>query len=146
VSDVADMAGQRYGHLVVLERYGHSSSGHATWRARCDCGEETIVRGAKLREGRIKSCGCQQQAPRPRTVIPAPPPKPVPSDPLPIPTREPPEVPRGCVRRLISRTGADDTEDALARAVTMPWWPYVIHQMPYSTAAWWIWFVREERT
>ena len=54
-----DISGQRFGRLTVvaLLRTG-GQGGHADWECLCDCGIRTIVRGTKLRQGRIKSCGC----------------------------------------------------------------------------------------
>ena len=54
---VKDLAGQRFGSLVVLERSEGSQNGKALWRCRCDCGAEKVVAGADLRSGRTKSCG-----------------------------------------------------------------------------------------
>lgn len=52
-----DLTGQRFGRLIVVERYG--TKGHEpTWRCKCDCGNETIVMGAELRKGNTTSCGC----------------------------------------------------------------------------------------
>jgi hypothetical protein len=51
-----DMTGQRFGRLVVLN-YSHSKNA-AFWKCQCDCGQITIVRGATLRYGTAKSCGC----------------------------------------------------------------------------------------
>jgi hypothetical protein len=55
-----DLAGQRFGKLVVVE-LSHQSNG-AWWRCRCDCGGESVVRGAVLRYGSTKSCGCGSKA------------------------------------------------------------------------------------
>lgn len=52
-----ELAGKRFGRLVVIERAGHSDDGHATWLCKCDCGNETIVEGRYLEHNRIKSCG-----------------------------------------------------------------------------------------
>ncbi len=52
-----ELTGRRFGRLVVLERAG-STHGKATWRCRCDCGDETVTRGTYLRNGRTASCGC----------------------------------------------------------------------------------------
>lgn len=55
----ADLNGQRFGRLVVVERIpGRSSSGHARYLCRCDCGAETSVPGMRLRRGDTVSCGC----------------------------------------------------------------------------------------
>lgn len=55
---VVDLTGRRFGKLVVLERAGSAADGHAAWRCRCDCGNETVVTGAHLRKGETTSCGC----------------------------------------------------------------------------------------
>lgn len=54
----ADMSGQRFGRLVVLERSGVAHAGHALWLCRCDCGTEVRSYGSHLRQGRVNSCGC----------------------------------------------------------------------------------------
>ena len=52
--------GNRYGKLTVC---GHSSGkydkyGHYLWKCVCDCGNVCFVKGAQLRNGNTKSCGC----------------------------------------------------------------------------------------
>lgn len=56
---VIDMVGKRRGRLTVLKRHGYIGA-HAAWLCRCDCGQETVVRGNHLRNpnGTVKSCGC----------------------------------------------------------------------------------------
>lgn len=49
------MTGQRFGHLVVIERVPHK--GPSKWRCKCDCGKESVVGGGHLRVGNTKSCG-----------------------------------------------------------------------------------------
>lgn len=53
---IKDIAGQRFGRLVVLE-FSHSD-GAAHWRCRCDCGGEKVAAGRLLRAGVTASCGC----------------------------------------------------------------------------------------
>jgi hypothetical protein len=54
-----DLTGRRYTRLLVLNRSPFQSSPiHAEWLCRCDCGNETLVRGQHLRSGNTKSCGC----------------------------------------------------------------------------------------
>lgn len=53
-----DLTGQRFGRLVALSDVGRNRSGSVLWRCVCDCGQEVIVRGAELRNGAYKSCGC----------------------------------------------------------------------------------------
>ena len=55
---VVDETGNRYGRLIVLERFWDVKGPAAEWVCECDCGEVLIARGTKLRDGGIKSCGC----------------------------------------------------------------------------------------
>ena len=57
MSKLIDLTGQRFGRLVVVEM-AERKKGKTYWRCRCDCGEIKDVRGACLRKGRAKSCGC----------------------------------------------------------------------------------------
>lgn len=54
-----DLVGQRFGRLTVIERCG-SRYGRASWRCRCDCGNEIIATSGNLVE-RTRSCGCYQK-------------------------------------------------------------------------------------
>lgn len=51
------MIGRRFFRLVVVARSDIAGS-KATWICRCDCGEETTVRGSNLISGNTSSCGC----------------------------------------------------------------------------------------
>jgi hypothetical protein len=53
-----DMAGQRFGLLLVLSRAGSTAAGKAVWACVCDCGETREVVGGELRRGAARSCGC----------------------------------------------------------------------------------------
>lgn len=53
-----DITWKRFGKLTALKTAGSSSRGQLLWHCRCDCGNETIVAGAKLRNGHTRSCGC----------------------------------------------------------------------------------------
>ena len=59
---IIDLTGQRFGRLTVIERAENyvSPKGHeeVQWRCICDCGKESITRGAYLKSGKAKSCGC----------------------------------------------------------------------------------------
>lgn len=58
-----DLIGQRFGKLVVMEQvkdYEKATTDGAYWRCVCDCGNETIVHRANLRQG-TSSCGCKKQ-------------------------------------------------------------------------------------
>lgn len=57
----ADLTGQRFGRLTVLERAPSDKSGRIRWECRCDCGNKTIVAGTRLRKGASQSCGCYQR-------------------------------------------------------------------------------------
>lgn len=52
-----DLTGQRFGRLVVIRECGRKN-GCVAWLCRCDCGNELVVSGAKLRSGHTQSCGC----------------------------------------------------------------------------------------
>lgn len=53
-----DLTGQRFGRLKVLGIDGKDKHRKLTWRCLCDCGNETVVGGCRLRSGNTKSCGC----------------------------------------------------------------------------------------
>lgn len=54
-----DMAGQRYGRVLVLE-FSHRDKKlrQTKWKCLCDCGKVVILNGKTLRSGKSKSCGC----------------------------------------------------------------------------------------
>ncbi len=53
-----DMTGRRCGMLTVVSCAGMDKRHQVRWYCRCDCGGETTVRGAVLRNGHTRSCGC----------------------------------------------------------------------------------------
>ena len=55
-----DLAGQRFGKLVVLENMGKLDNRRYYWKCQCDCGAIVIKEGSRLRSGNTKSCGCGQ--------------------------------------------------------------------------------------
>jgi hypothetical protein len=62
-----DLAGKRFGRLLVLKRKGTAShrgpvprGSQVTWKCLCDCGETIVTRGTSLRSGHVRSCGCLQ--------------------------------------------------------------------------------------
>lgn len=59
MANFIDLTGQRFGRLTVLYR-GLSMIRCITWLCQCDCSPEgkIHVRGAALRNGTTKSCGC----------------------------------------------------------------------------------------
>ena len=61
MSRVKNEVGNKYGRLTVIERAGSTSGGIALWKCKCECGQETIVAGSKLRNGTTVSCGCKMR-------------------------------------------------------------------------------------
>lgn len=55
-----EMIGKRFGKLTVLSFEG-VRNGSATFKCRCDCGKEIIVKGDSLRSGNTTSCGCSRK-------------------------------------------------------------------------------------
>lgn len=53
-----DLAGARFGRLVVCEYAGKRRSLESLWNCRCDCGSDTTVGVGGLRSGHTVSCGC----------------------------------------------------------------------------------------
>ncbi|MEE0800422.1 MAG: AP2 domain-containing protein [Gemmiger sp.] len=60
----ADLTGQRFGKLVVVEKAGSGPNGYAQWRCRCDCGREILAESRDLRRGARQDCGCMGSKPR----------------------------------------------------------------------------------
>jgi hypothetical protein len=62
-----DLAGRRFGYLVVLRRLPNRAR-NVIFLCRCDCGKERRLCATGLRAGRINSCGCsitrRRRAPR----------------------------------------------------------------------------------
>ncbi len=54
----ADLVGQRFGMLTVLEDSGLRTGGVIRWRCQCDCGGETLATRRQLESGNATSCGC----------------------------------------------------------------------------------------
>ena len=58
MSELIDLTGKKFGKLTVLKRVENNKHGQPQWLCKCDCGNETVVVGQKLRTGQTKSCGC----------------------------------------------------------------------------------------
>jgi hypothetical protein len=60
MSKLIDLTGQTFNRLTVICRATNvnKKSTNAHWECKCMCGKTTIVRGADLRSGGSKSCGC----------------------------------------------------------------------------------------
>src|SRR5215210_7372804 len=57
---LVDLAGERFGRLIVIERVQNFKSRGAKWLCKCDCGRTTEVLSSSLRHLKrgTKSCGC----------------------------------------------------------------------------------------
>jgi hypothetical protein len=58
-ASIINMVGYKYGRLTVLRKVDKKESRDIYWECLCECGNSNyIVKGAHLRSGVIKSCGC----------------------------------------------------------------------------------------
>lgn len=53
-----NLAGRRFGRLLVLYECDWRKNEHILWHCRCDCGNEVDVVCGNLTSGHTKSCGC----------------------------------------------------------------------------------------
>jgi hypothetical protein len=53
-----NLADQRFGRWLVLERAPDDANGCSSWLCRCNCGVKRTIRSNQLRDGRSQSCGC----------------------------------------------------------------------------------------
>lgn len=53
-----DITGNQYGKLKVIQLHCGGYGSTPTWECMCDCGNQCIVVGHKLKSGHTKSCGC----------------------------------------------------------------------------------------
>ena len=60
---VKDMTGMKFGRLTVVSLNEEVSKQKKKlhWNCKCECGNEVIVRGDSLRNGRTTSCGCYKR-------------------------------------------------------------------------------------
>lgn len=72
-------AGERFGKLVLVSE-AEKKNGHKQWLARCDCGNEKVIRLSFMRDGKTTSCGCVQAAYRHNGVAAAPAPASAPAN------------------------------------------------------------------
>ena len=59
MSKKLNLTGQRFGRLLVIEEVIKENSNGTYWKCKCDCGNETIVKGSTLNSGHTSSCGCK---------------------------------------------------------------------------------------
>lgn len=57
MGEFEDLTGRRYGLLTVLHR-AENRGRQTFWACKCDCGGYIETRGADLKRGSVKSCGC----------------------------------------------------------------------------------------
>ena len=60
-----DITGQKFGKLLVVSRAPNNERGSATWNCLCDCGKNRLVETARLKDGKIWNCGCENKTPTP---------------------------------------------------------------------------------
>jgi len=53
-----NIIGKKYGKLFVINNIPRSLYKRTKYRCLCDCGNEVIIEGSKLKNGHTKSCGC----------------------------------------------------------------------------------------
>jgi hypothetical protein len=59
---MTDLAGKRFGYLVVVRKTGRQQQRKGVWLCQCDCGNEKIIRGDSLKSEATRSCGCLHNA------------------------------------------------------------------------------------
>ena len=58
MSQRIDMIGKKYGRLTILNLHHKDKNSRLFYLCRCDCGDEKIINGERIRKGKTKSCGC----------------------------------------------------------------------------------------
>ena len=53
-----DLTNQKFGRLTVISFAGTNKYHHAMWLCRCSCGNEKVINGGSLQQGKTRSCGC----------------------------------------------------------------------------------------
>ncbi len=66
MSKFKDLTGQRFGKLKVVGMAPRIQGKPIKWICQCDCGKIKEVDGSNMKQGKIKSCGCEQNASRPQ--------------------------------------------------------------------------------
>lgn len=56
--NMAEIAGQRFGRLVAIQRLEEKRNSNYLWLCQCDCGKTIKTTANALRFGNTKSCGC----------------------------------------------------------------------------------------
>jgi len=58
MAKLINIIGMKFGKLTVEKIVGKTKTRDTLWKCNCDCGEQKIVCGGKLKSGHTKSCGC----------------------------------------------------------------------------------------
>ena len=95
----ADLKGQIFGGLEVIEFVGINKGRHAVWRCLCGCGREKTTTAGNLRNGSATSCGCRQRAAAIKTLENI------------RRSRNRKKIPRACLRPNNGYTVDDDLDD-----------------------------------
>jgi len=53
-----DLTGKKFNKLTPINCVGKDKHGNYLWLCKCDCGNEKIIPGNKIRNGNNKACGC----------------------------------------------------------------------------------------
>lgn len=53
-----NIAGQRFGRLMVIDIAGKTNRGGLYWNCTCDCGNSVVVASGNIISNNTKSCGC----------------------------------------------------------------------------------------
>ena len=54
-----NLIGKRFGKLLVVSEVPMKQNKAYRWLCKCDCGKKIIVKNSALKEGIVKSCGCE---------------------------------------------------------------------------------------
>src|SRR3990167_7788387 len=58
MSNFKDLAGKRFGRLLVVKSSGQTNSRNYIWECICDCGNKKLVKSNNLVQKKTQSCGC----------------------------------------------------------------------------------------
>lgn len=56
-----DLSGKKFNFLTAISEIEERKFGTVLWKFKCDCGNETIHEGYRVKSGIIKSCGCSRK-------------------------------------------------------------------------------------
>ena len=58
ITACVELTNKTFGRLTVIQRVENNKYGRSQWLCQCNCGNQTVVLGASLQNGRTISCGC----------------------------------------------------------------------------------------